>query len=105
MFILQQGESLIIPATVTGDKNAITNLVVKIKRSLRGEIPAESAATIATFFAEDYTSPEITNGYLFKLVDTSALTVGTYYVNYEYSIGALSFKGTPYKVVVKESVV
>lgn len=105
MFILQQGESLIIPATVSGDKNAITNLVVKIKRSVRGEIPSESAATTATFLVEDYTSPEITNGYLFKLTDTSALTIGTYYVNYEYNIGGLSFKGTPYKVVVKESVV
>lgn len=104
MFILQKGESLVIPATVTGDKTAITNLVVKIKFSARGEIPADSAASVATLSVEDYTSSEITNGYLFKLVNTSALVVGTYYVNYVYNIGALSFKGSPYKVVVRDSV-
>lgn len=105
MFILQQGESLVIPATVTGDKTAITNLVVKIKRSIRGEVPLESAATVATLTSEDYTSAEITGGYLFKLADTSALDIGIYYVNYEYNIGGLSFKGSPYKVVVRESVI
>lgn len=105
MYVIFQGESLLIPATVTGNKAAITNLVVQIKSSKRGEVPLESAAVIATLTFENYTSPEVTNGYLFKLVNTSALAVGIYYVNYEYVIDGMTFKGVPKRVTVKESVI
>ena len=105
MYVIFQGESLLIPATVTGNKAAITQLVVQIKSSKRGEVPLESAPVIATLTSEDYTSPEVTNGYLFKLVNTSALAVGIYYVNYEYVIDGMTFKGVPKRVTVKESVI
>lgn len=105
MIVLLQGESLQIPATVTGTKNAISNLSAVIKRSSRGEVPPESATPVATLSYEDYDSEQITDGYLFYLEDTSALTLGTYYVNYEYTIAGRTYKGDPMKVVVKESVV
>jgi hypothetical protein len=105
MIVLLQGESLQIPATVTGSKNVISNLSAVIKRSLRGEVPPESAAVVATLSFDDYDSVEITDGYIFYLTDTSALALGIYYVNYEYMIGGRIYKGDPMKVVVKESVV
>jgi hypothetical protein len=105
MYTIFQGESLLIPAVVVGDKTQITNLTVSIKASVRGEIPLQSAATKATMTVENYTSTEVTNGYLFKLVDSSVLTPGTYYVNYSYTISGMIFKGTPKKIVVKESVI
>ena len=105
MYVIFQGESLLIPATVAGNKAAITQLVVQIKSSKRGEVPLESAPVIATLTSEDYTSPEVTNGYLFKLVNTSALAVGIYYVNYEYVIDGMTFKGVPKRVTIKESVI
>lgn len=105
MIILMQGESLQIPATVTGSKTLIQNLTAVIKRSARGEVPPEGATAVATLSYEDYTSDKITDGYLFYLTNTNPLTIGTYYVNYEYTIGGRSYKGEPLKVVVKESVV
>ncbi len=105
MYTIFQGESLLIPATVTGNKSAITQLAIQIKRSKRGEVPLESEAVIATLTYENYTSPEVTDGYLFKLVNTTALTPGIYYVNYEYVIDGMTFKGVPKKITVKESVI
>lgn len=105
MIVLMQGESLQIPATVSGDKSLIESLSAVIKRSNRGEVPPESAQAVATLSYENYTSGEITNGYLFYLNNTSALTLGTYYVNYEYVIAGRTYKGEPFKVLVKESVV
>jgi hypothetical protein len=105
VYTIFQGESLLIPATVTGSKAAITQLAVQIKRSKRGEVPLESEPVIATLTSENYTSPEVTDGYLFKLVNTTALTPGIYYVNYEYVIDGMTFKGVPKKVTVKESVI
>ena len=54
---------------------------------------------------EDYTSPEVTNGYLFRLTNSSVLTPGIYYVNYEYTIDDMTFKGVPKKIIVRESVI
>lgn len=105
MYTIFQGESLLIPAVVSGDKSLITNLTAVIKQSTRGEIPPESAAVKATMIVENYTSPEVTNGYLFKLANTDALLPGIYYVNYEYKIDNMTFKGVPKKVTIKESVV
>lgn len=105
MYVIFQGESLLIPATVTGSKSAITELAIQIKKSKRGEVPLESDPVIANLTYEDYTSPEVTNGYLFKLVNTSALAPGIYYVNYEYVIDGMTFKGVPKRVTVKESVI
>jgi hypothetical protein len=105
VYTIFQGESLLIPATVTGNKSAITQLAIQIKRSKRGEVPLESEAVIATLTYENYTSPEVTDGYLFKLVNTTALTPGIYYVNYEYVIDGMTFKGVPKKITVKESVI
>jgi hypothetical protein len=105
MYVIFQGESLLIPATVTGTKSAITQLVVQIKSSKRGEVPLESDPVVATLTSENYTSPEVTDGYLFKLVNTSSLVPGIYYVNYEYVINGMTFKGVPKKVTVKESVI
>ena len=105
MLTIFQGESIQLPATVTGNKSSISNLVVEIKRSLRGEVPVEAAATVATLTVEDFTNDVITNGYLFSLTNTSALLVGIYYVNYEYQIVGKKYKGTPMKIVIKESVI
>jgi hypothetical protein len=105
MITIVQGESLQIPATVTGTKSSITNLVVKLKKSTRGEIPSESAATAATLTVEDFTNDVITNGYLFSLTNTSSLSLGIYYVNYQYEIVGKKYKGNPMKVLIKESVV
>lgn len=105
MIVLMQGESLLLPATVTGSKSQIENLTVELKRSTRGEVPLESAATVATLATEDYTADEITNGYLFSLDNTTTLALGIYYVNYSYEVANRIYKGTPLKVVVKESVI
>lgn len=105
MYVIFQGESLLIPATVTGNKAAITQLVVQIKSSKRGEVPLETDPVKATLTSEDYTSPEVTDGYLFKLTNSSALAPGIYYVNYEYVIDGMTFKGVPKKVTIKESVI
>lgn len=105
MYVIFQGESLLIPAVVTGNKAAITGLVVQMKSSKRGEVPLESAPVAATLTSEDYDSPQVDNGYLFKLVNSSALPVGIYYVNYEYVIDNMTFKGVPKKVTIKESVI
>lgn len=105
MYVIFQGESLLIPATVTGSKSAITQLAVQIKKSKRGEVPLESDAVVANLTYENYTSPEVTDGYLFKLVNTTVLTPGIYYVNYEYVIDGMTFKGVPKRVTVKESVI
>lgn len=105
MYVIFQGESLLIPATVEGTKSFIENLQVQIKSSKRGEVPAESAPVVATMIVEDYTSAEVEEGYLFKLVNTSALVPGIYYVNYEYTIDGMTFKGVPKKITVRESVI
>jgi hypothetical protein len=105
MYTIFQGESLLIPAVVTGTKSAIENLTAVIKSSNRGEIPLESAPVKATLSVENYTSPEVTNGYLFKLVNTNSLAPGTYYVNYEYTISGMTFKGVPKKIIIRESVI
>lgn len=104
MYVIFQGESLLIPATVQGSKGLITNLSVVIKSSKRGEIPSETDPVVATLSVEDYTSAEVTNGYLFSLTNTT-LAPGIYYVNYEYRIGADTFKGVPKRVTIKESVI
>lgn len=105
MYVIFQGESLLIPAVVTGNKAAISGLVVQMKSSKRGEVPLESAPVAATLTSEDYDSAQVDNGYLFKLVNSSALPVGIYYVNYEYVIDNMTFKGVPKKVTIKESVI
>lgn len=105
MYVIFQGESLLIPATVQGSKALIQNLVVQIKSSKRGEVPLESDPTLGTFTVSDYTSPEVTDGYLFTLQNTNSLNPGIYYVNYEYTIGGNVFKGVPKKVTIKESVI
>ena len=105
MYVIFQGESLLIPATVVGNKLAITQLTVQIKGSKRGEVPLESAPVLATLTVEEYDSAEVDNGYLFKLVNTSALPVGIYYVNYEYVIDGMTFKGVPKRITIKESVI
>ena len=105
MYVIFQGESLLIPAVVTGNKAAISQLVVQMKSSKRGEVPLESAPVAATLTVEEYDSQEVDNGYLFKLVNTSALSVGIYYVNYEYVIDNMTFKGVPKRVTIKESVI
>jgi hypothetical protein len=53
----------------------------------------------------DYTSAEVTNGYLFTLANTNTLVPGIYYVNFEYIVNAITFKGIPKKITVKESVI
>lgn len=105
MYVIFQGESLLIPATVTGTKSLIQNLQVQIKSSKRGEVPPESDPVKATMTVEDYSSPEVTNGYLFRLTNSSVLTPGIYYVNYEYTIDGMTFKGVPKKITVRESVI
>lgn len=105
MYTIFQGESLLIPATVVGSKSLITALTAKIKHSKRGEVPLEADTVVATMSVEDYNSPEVTDGYLFKLVNSSPLNPGIYYVNYEYVIDGMTFKGVPKKIVVKESVI
>lgn len=105
MYVIFQGESLLIPATVAGSKELISNLTVVMKSSKRGEVPLESDPVDATLTVEDYTSPEVTNGYLFSLSDSSNLSPGIYYVNYEYIIGDNVFKGVPKRVTIKESVI
>jgi len=105
MYTIFQGESLLIPAVVTGSKGAIIGPTAVIKSSIRGEVPPESAPVKATLTVEDYSSPEVQNGYLFKLVNTDNLAPGIYYVNYEYTIQGMTFKGVPKKIVVRESVI
>lgn len=104
MYIIFQGESLLIPATVAGTKSLISAISVQIKASKRGEVPLESAAVVATLTVADYTSAEVTNGYLFSLLNTSALAPGIYYVNFKYTVGANTHKGEPKRITVKESV-
>lgn len=105
MYVIFQGESLLIPATVDGTKSLIQNLAVQIKSSKRGEVPLETAPVVATMTVENYTSPEVTDGYLFRLTNSSALVPGIYYVNYEYTIDGMTFKGVPKKITVRESVI
>jgi hypothetical protein len=105
MYVIFQGESLLIPATVTGERSLIQGLTGQIKSSKRGEVPLESDPVVATLTVEDYNSPEVTNGYLFKLVNTNSLAPGIYFVNYEYTISGMTFKGVPKRVTVKESVI
>ena len=105
MYVIYQGESLVIPAVVTGTKSLISGVTAVIKGSERGEVPLESAPVLATFSVSDYTSPEVTQGYLFTLANTNSLAPGIYYVNFEYVVASLTFKGVPKKVVIKESVV
>jgi hypothetical protein len=104
MYVIFEGESILIPATVAGSKQLISNLEVKIKASKRGEVPADTDPTVATMTVEDYTSPEVTNGYLFKLLNSSALTPGIYFVNFKYLVGGVIQKGEPKQLVVKQSV-
>lgn len=105
MYIIFQGESLLIPATVEGSKSLISNITAVIKSSKRGEVPLESAPTVATLTVTNYTSPEVTNGYLFSLINSSALTPGIYYVNFKYIVGGNIQKGEPKRITVKESVI
>lgn len=105
MYTIYQGESLLIPATVVGDKGTITSLTCEIKASSRGEVPSEDDTTVATLSYTDYTSGDIVDGYLFSLANTSALTPGIYYVNYKCVAAGLTSKGVPYKVVVKPGVI
>lgn len=105
MYVIFEGESLLIPATVSGSKELIDSVEVEIKSSKRGEVPSESDPVLATMLVEDYDSPEVTNGYLFTLTNSSALAPGIYYVNYKYLIGDKVFKGEPKKITVKDSVI
>ena len=104
MYIIFEGESLLIPATVQGSKSLISNLSVQVKSSKRGEVPSDTAPVVATLTVSDYTSPEITNGYLFSLINSSALTPGIYYVNFKYTVNGTTQKGEPKRITVKESV-
>jgi hypothetical protein len=105
MYVLFENESLLIPAVVQGEKSLISNIVVEIKASKRGEVPRDADPVTATMTVEDYTSEEVTNGYLFSLVNSSALVPGIYYVNFKYSVQGNTFKGEPKRITVKESVV
>lgn len=105
MYVIYQGESLVIPAVVTGTKSLISGVTAVIKGSKRGEVPLESDPVLATFSVSDYTSPEVTQGYLLTLANTNSLVPGVYYINFEYTVAGLSFKGIPKKVTIKESVV
>lgn len=104
MITIIKGESLRVPATVDGSKTLISSIEAVIKKSLRGEVPLDTTATVATLSVEDFSSLEITDGYMFTLVNTSALNVGIYYLNYKYTVGGLTYKGNPMKIVVKEGV-
>lgn len=104
MYVIFEGESILIPATVTGTKGLISNLVVQIKSSKRGEVPQDTDPVVATMTVEDYTSAEVTNGYLFKLVNSSALTPGLYFVNFKYVVNGNTMKGEPKQITVKPSV-
>lgn len=105
MYVIYQGESLVIPAVVTGTKSLITGVTAVIKGSKRGEVPLESDPVLGTFSVSDYTSPEVADGYLLTLSDTSDLDPGVYFINFEYTVAGLSFKGIPKKVTIKESVI
>jgi hypothetical protein len=104
MYVIFEGESILIPATVTGTKSLISNLQVQIKSSKRGEVPQDTDPVVATMTVEDYNSPEVTNGYLFKLVNSSALTPGLYYVNFRYEVSGNIMKGEPKQITIKASV-
>lgn len=104
MIVLIKGESLRIPATVSGTKELIDSIEAVIKRSVRGEVPLDTSPVVATLTVSDYDSEEITDGYLFSLTNTSSLSVGIYYVNYKYIVAGATYKGDPMKVVVKEGV-
>lgn len=105
MYVIYQGESLVIPAVVTGTKSLISGVTVVIKGSKRGEVPTDTDPVLGTFSVADYTSAEVTDGYLFTLSDTSSLDPGIYYINFEYTVSGLSFKGIPQRVTIKESVI
>lgn len=105
MIVIIKGESLRIPATVVGNKDLIGSIEAVIKKSNRGEIPLDTSPVVATLTVSDYDSEEITDGYMFSLINTSALTVGTYYVNYKFVVAGVTYKGDPMKVVVKEGVI
>lgn len=105
MYVIYQGEGLLIPAVVTGSKSLISGVTAVIKSSKRGEVPPESDPVLLTFVVSDYNSAEVTNGYLFTLANTNTLSPGTYFVNFEYIIGGITFKGIPKKITVKESVI
>lgn len=107
MYVIFQGESLLIPATVQGDKEAIEDLIVELKEAKPGGgVPDTDDPVVGILTIEDYDSPEVTDGYLFSLLDTSELAPGTYFVNYSYSVGDEVFDlGIPKKVIVKEGVV
>ena len=105
MYVIYQQESLVIPAVVTGTKSLISGVTAVLKASQRGEVPLESATVLKTFTVSDYTSTEVAQGYLFTLSNTDSLTPGVYYVNFEYIVGGLTFKGVPKKVTIKESVI
>lgn len=104
MIVLSEGESLRIPATVVGNKSLISDLTAQIKKSLRGEVPSEDTAIAATLAVSDYTSDEITDGYIFTLTDTNSLSRGTYYVNFKFVVDGYTYKGEPLKVLIKEGV-
>lgn len=105
MIVIIKGESLRIPATVTGTKSVISSIEAVIKKSNRGEVPLDTSPTVATLTVTDYDAEGIVDGYIFSLLNTSALTVGTYYVNYKYIVAGVTYKGDPMKVVVKEGVI
>jgi len=105
MYVIYQGESLVIPAVVTGTKSLISGVTAVIKESKRGEVPLESDPVKGTFSVSDYSSPEVAEGYLFTLSNTNTLDPGIYFINFEYTVGGLSFKGVPKKLTIKESVI
>lgn len=104
MIVISEGESLRVPATVVGAKNLIQGLEAQIKKSLRGEVPSEDTAVASVLLVSDYTSDEITDGYIFTLTDTSSLGRGTYYINFKFVVDGYTYKGDPLKVLIKEGV-
>lgn len=104
MYVIYEGESLLIPATVTGAKNLISNVSCVIKAAKKGGgIPADTDTVLGTFSVDDYTSSEVTDGYLFTLINTSTMSPGVYWVNYRYNIGSQVFKGVPKRVTILEA--
>lgn len=105
MYTIIKGASLLIPATVTGTKGTIDTVTAQLKAATAGGgVPDASDPVIATFVVTDYTSAQVADGYLFSLENTSAINPGTYYVNYMYTIGTKTFKGSPLKVIVRDGV-
>ena len=105
MITLIKGESLRVPATVDGNRASITSIQATMKKSMRGEVPLDTDSVAAAVTVAEFNSAEIPDGYMFTIVDTSALLTGIYDLNYQYTVAGLTYKGDPMKIVIKESVI